>query len=266
MIPCDCDVLTFFLASGSETVLICRIEKPMSASALSQPRCSGRGPSRAAAHGFSLIELLAVIAIISILMTMGLVGVKNLAAGKGTTAAVASVEAIFEEARLTASSKATTARVLVSIDPTQGGFLRQVLVAFRPIDPNTNLPDTSKWELSSRGYLIPDGVYFSRKYSSVKHPGGGAVPDESMTFPQVNYNGKYSYYEFNAEGICESPGASFLIASGALPKTSAGGDREPRTTGSAKRDFGGFVVWRNGRTSVFRNADHADIPASVDKF
>ena len=50
--------------------------------------------------GFTLVELLAVILVISILMTVGVMGVKNLSGGKSTTAAVASVEGLFEEARL----------------------------------------------------------------------------------------------------------------------------------------------------------------------
>jgi hypothetical protein len=207
-----------------------------------------------------LVELLAVIAIISILMTMGLVGIKNLATGKGTTAAVASVEAVFEEARLVASSKATTARVLVSVDASHSGFLKQVLVAFRPLKAD-GTPDTTKWELSSRGYLMPEGVYYSRKFSSLKHPGGGAVPEDTLTLPQKGFNGKYAFYEFNAEGISTTPGASFVIGSGARPK-----EGDPRVTGSAKRDFGGFVIWRNGRTSLFRHPDQIDIPSTVTTF
>jgi hypothetical protein len=35
----------------------------------------------------------------------------------------------------------------------------------------------------------------------------------------------------------------------------ATGNNLPKVTASAKRDFGGFVVWRNGRTSVFRSPE-----------
>jgi hypothetical protein len=37
-------------------------------------------------------------------------------------------------------------------------------------------------------------------------------------------------------------------------------------TASGKRDFGGFVIWRNGRTSMFRNPEQIDLPASFTNF
>ena len=49
--------------------------------------------------GFSLVELLTVIAIISVLMTVATVGIGGLLAGKGVTTAVSTTEAVFAEAR-----------------------------------------------------------------------------------------------------------------------------------------------------------------------
>jgi len=71
------------------------------------------------------------------------------------------------------------------------------------------------------------------------------------------YQGRYIYYEFNAEGICTTgldtsgdySAPSFVIGNGARPK----GQTAPRTTSDGRRDFGGFVIWRNGATSIFRN-------------
>ena len=31
---------------------------------------------------------------------------------------------------------------------------------------------------------------------------------------KTDWNGKYVFYEFNSEGICQTPGASFIIGSG----------------------------------------------------
>ena len=36
-------------------------------------------------------------------------------------------------------------------------------------------------------------------------------------------------------------------------RTPGGSDRRPRVIGTAKLDFGGFVIWRNGNTSIFRD-------------
>ncbi len=44
-----------------------------------------------------------------------------------------------------------------------------------------------------------------------------------------------------------------MIGSGARSVTSPT-DR-PKVTNAGKRDFGGFVVWRNGSTSLFRSPD-----------
>lgn len=62
--------------------------------------------------------------------------------------------------------------------------------------------------------------------------------------------------------IRTTPGASFVVGTGARGLS----DKNPRVTGGAKRDFGGFVIWRNGRTSLFRSPDQMNIPSSVTTF
>jgi hypothetical protein len=81
----------------------------------------------------------------------------------------------------------------------------------------------------------------------------------SLDGAKAAYAGSYYYYEFNAEGICTTPGAGFVIGAGtrAISKPTS----KPRVTSAAKRDFGGFVVWRNGRTSIFRSP--AQISSSI---
>jgi hypothetical protein len=63
------------------------------------------------------------------------------------------------------------------------------------------------------------------------------------------------YYEFNAEGLCvrkdspETPGAAFVVAYGVLRPNSD----QPQVKGNNRS---GFVIWRNGRTSLFRNPEN----------
>lgn len=215
--------------------------------------------------GFSLIELLTVILVISILMTVGVIGIRNLAAGKSTASAVASTEALFDEARLIAVGRGTTARVLVNVDTSKmdsGDYLRRVLIAYRPLNADGTV-DTSTWELANRGMLLPDGVYFSREFSSKDHAGSGEqLESELFTFTQSGYSGRYVFYEFNSEGISTTPGASFIIGSGVRPRNAD----KPRVTGSASRDFSGFVIWRSGRTSIFRSPDQMELPATFTEF
>jgi hypothetical protein len=83
----------------------------------------------------------------------------------------------------------------------------------------------------------------------------------TLTTGKTLVDGKYLVYEFNSEGICLTPGASFIIGTGVRPD-----GQEPRATGEGKRDFAGFVVWRNGRTSLFRGPDEIGIPSDVTNF
>jgi prepilin-type N-terminal cleavage/methylation domain-containing protein len=201
--------------------------------------------------GFSLVELLTVIAIISILMTVASVGLGNLTGGKGVATAVSTSEAVFEEARSLAVGKRTNAAVLVSVqDPSNPDtYLRRIVVAYKEIDPVTNVQDGS-WTLASRGATLPDKVFYSTDLSMRDHKSGsGGLPTITLSTGKREYTGEYVIYEFNAEGICTTPGASFVVGTGT--RTAGGNDRRPRVIGTAKMDFGGFVIFRNGNTAIF---------------
>ncbi len=208
---------------------------------------------RPVGRAFTLVELLVVIAIISILMTAGVIGLGGISGGKGVSSAVTTAEAVFDEARSIAVANRTRARVLVGKDLVNNPAdnLRKLAVIFSRIDDNGN----ETWELSSRGLTLPEQVFFSQDYSRAPHDGGGAI-DEMQSPPELTgaFEGTYFYYEFNAEGICTAPGASFVVGAGVRQNPTA----QPRVTSAAKRDFGGFVIWRNGSTSVFRS------PAQID--
>ena len=204
------------------------------------------------------MELLTVIAIICVLMTVASVGIGSLLAGKGVSTAVSTTEAVFEEARTLAVGKRTNAAVLISIqDPnnhdTLDTYLRRLVVAYKEVDPLTN-EQSKEWTLSSRGVTLPAKTYYSRVLSRKDHSTGAGELD-TVTLSGANvkreYQGDYFIYEFNAEGICTTPGASFVIGTGV--RTPGSSDPRPRVTASSKRDFGGFVIWRNGSTSMFRN-------------
>lgn len=217
--------------------------------------------------GFSLVELLTVIAIISILMTVGAIGIGGITGGKGVTNGVATSEVLFEEARGLAVSKRTNARVLIArnLSGAPENNLRLIAVAFQKTDPVTGELQ-SDWELSGRGSVLPDQTYFSQDYSKKSHKGdGGQLDTESFTNFSQAYNGEYFYYEFNSEGISQTPGASFVIGTGARPPN-ASAETKPRVVGSAKKDFGGFVIWRNGRTSVFRSPTQIGISDTAKEF
>jgi prepilin-type N-terminal cleavage/methylation domain-containing protein len=220
-------------------------------------------------RGFSLIELLTVIAIVSVLMTVVAIGIGSIG-GKGVANAVASAEAMFEEARAIALSKRTTTRVLVNVRPgnemrnaqARENHLRRMIIAYQELDQDGS--PTENWIVASRGILLPEHTYFSQQFSRKDHKTAGVTPDRVTlgATAKEDFRGDYFSYEFNAEGICTSPGTSFVVGAGTIPI----GQELPRVTGAAKRDFGGFVIWRNGTTSSFRSPDQIGIPSDVTTF
>ncbi len=198
--------------------------------------------------------------LMTILLAVG-AGIVRGAAGKGVSAALATTEAVFDEARSIAVGKGTRARILVDArDPQDESYLRRVLISFESLDDNGE--PTGTWELAGRGILLPDRTYFSQDLSKENHDSGSQLNEQELSFDKSNFDGSYYVYEFNAEGICTTPGASFVIGAGAR----APGDDQPQTTSEGRSDFAGFVVWRNGATSVFRDVEQITQGSEPNQF
>ncbi len=237
-------------------------------------------------NAFTLVEMLVVIAIISILMAAGSVGLSGMG-GKGVTSGVATAESLFDEARTTAVGRNLRACVLVakSLDNNSAEDLRRIVVAYQETDtdgtPKEKDPSAEpNWVISSRGTVLPDQTFFSEQFSRKDHAAGSGsideVSDSKLKDASGNaikstspLKGSYYKYEFNSQGICKTPGASFIVGSGSRTLSKKASAAPPRVMASAKRDFGGFVIWRNGRTSVFRSPDQMGSVKSInsgDKF
>jgi prepilin-type N-terminal cleavage/methylation domain-containing protein len=230
-------------------------------------------------HGraFTLVELLVVIAIMAILMTAGAIGLGNLN-GKGVASGVATAESLFEEARNIAQGRNLRSCVLVAktLKNNPGEDLRRILVACEEIDPATGTAKdpsnlSPNWEISSRGALLPDQTFYSGKLSNkegiskVKQTLIDTISSSRIKNVKAAYEGEYYIYQFNSQGLATDPlgakgfagASSFVIGSGARIGTASSKEAPPRLTASASRDFGGFIIWKSGATSVFRNPDQA---------
>lgn len=205
------------------------------------------------ARGFTMIEILTVIAIIAVLMSVASVGIQKMDAGQATSTALAVSEALFDEARSAAVGRGTRSRILIHNDPSEeerGRYLRYMAVAV--------LNQDGEWEVTSRGTTLPSGVYFDAVSSSAtsdRVTGIGTYGTASIELPGENRSSTSCYYyEFNAEGLCvngdsgETPGAAFILVGGVLTPN----EDTPRMKDNNRV---GFIVWRNGRSSLIRNPD-----------
>ena len=220
------------------------------------PRCVvGR-----VAPAFTLVEMLVVIAIITILLTIGTMGLKNMSKASGVGAGIPVAEAIFSEARSLAVGKGTRARVLIHAQEDHTNkyhrerYLRYMAIQYLdPKDPEDDTDDV--WVIASKGVSLPKAVYFMKDLSEA---GGVTLPTETgVPLPGgLDASADCYYYEFNAEGmIVPAPSGNdaprFVIAAGSLPP----GTTDPIISG---KNMGGFVIWRTGRTSVFRHPDQIE--------
>ncbi|WP_411846496.1 prepilin-type N-terminal cleavage/methylation domain-containing protein [Roseibacillus persicicus] len=214
-------------------------------------------------RGFTLIELLVVIGIMAVMLSVAAVGIQNIDKGQATVSGLSQTQALMDEARNLAIGRGTRARLCIHAEPNEEDRnLRFIVVAYEEIEKNDAGEETGRrWRVASRGTFLPSGVYFHPKFSEeassrISGLGSYGSKDEAIKFPGDNKstrNPNYYFFEFNAEGLCTAegesdPGAAFVLCRGV---TGPGAD-VPRLVG---KDVGGFVVWRNGRTSAIRDLD-----------
>ncbi|HCQ39032.1 MAG TPA: hypothetical protein DIV39_07735 [Verrucomicrobiales bacterium] len=231
----------------------------------------GDSLSRGLRAGFTLVEIMAVMMVIAILLSVAAVGIQNIDRGQATTTALSVTEALFDEARSAAVGRGTRARILIHKElndselDDRDRYLSYMCVAVESTDREGDV-EGAGWEVITRGTKLPSGVYFSPEESDrvADAIGVGKPGTMRIDLPGKDSNGADSfkecyYFEFNPEGVCVDgedagmePGAAVVLISGTRPRD----QEEPKLM---KNNKVGFVVWRNGRTSIFRSPEQIDL-------
>lgn len=217
-----------------------------------------KSPHLSSNQGFSLIEMLVVLVIVSTLMGIGAQVMKNATTAQGTDTGASMAESLFAEARGLAKTSGASTRVVIYCGGGKGEerqkHLRYMGIVRQIVDdagtPGDSSDDSTEWsdKLIARGVLLPSKVYFNARLSG--EPSLMAVQIPGQRQDQDCY-----YYEFNSEGILAEPTgsspAAFVVQAGTLLPT----DDTPRELKKGSRDVGGFAIWKRGNTTMFRNAD-----------
>lgn len=232
-------------------------------------------------HGaFTMIELMVVIAIISLMMVMAASVLRDPGKGRSMDSAVDMMESLVREARATAQGNDTYTRIIIADDPRTAAertsrHLRYMTVQmFKKNDgkgvgaDGTDVVHKGKWVSTSAGVMLPSGVYFSPHYSrSVEWMDGedGLGQDSA----RLSNKGKTNIYciEFDEKGRFVAPGANpgnatraqrmvFIYGHPGSGKVAKDGI-VPASVDDQKRPAGakGIVVWPNGNTTRLRTID-----------
>lgn len=203
------------------------------------------------------MELLTVMAIIAILLSVASVGIQRMGESQGVTSGLAVAEGVFAQAQRLARSNGTSARVVIhselddSVEESRRRYRRLLQVVYKKVDPVTGEPENS-WTLAGQPSTLPDQVFYSPELSRTQIEGGSEIAREQHQLSRDEADtAECYYYEFNSQGLCTTPGASFIVESGPRPRGSE------RPILGKTRNIGGFILWRSGGTS--RIADLARI-------
>ncbi len=228
--------------------------------------------------GFTIVELLVVMAIISIMMTLAATVLRTAGTGRSIESGVELMESMVREAQSTAMGNDTYARLVIASDSKNNSknspHLRYMVVQLYKKDSKgadgSNIAPRGRWVSTSAGMTLPPGVYFSPHYSTpLQWTDGSSAQMLGQDSTRLTGKGEMRVYYvlFDEKGRFVSPVADPLTPTRAfrlvLISARRGAGRRahdgliPTGVDSQKRPVGagGIVVWPRGDTSLLRTKE-----------
>lgn len=221
--------------------------------------------------GFTLVELLVVVAIISLMLTLAANSLRGLDKSKGVVSGVDLLNGALVEAREIAKGRATWTRVVIPITPMNrtkdSRHLSFAAVMVWEPDNEMDLTeapmsDDLSWKMISKGVKFPDGIYFSDKYSTLLPSTGderAPKPINSQTVMAQISGGAPTecyYVEFDKLGRMTWPrGATRLVLmSGVFQPGKSAIMPNPKDETGKPSQAAGLAIFPQGQISRLQNS------------
>lgn len=226
--------------------------------------------------GFTLVELLAVVALIIIMIGIAANVAQNLGRGQGLDNAVSVLKGQVDSARALALARGTDTRLLIvnkqgTSDEDADRYRNYLVVVYRTRTDNGSGSPTYQWVADGNGISMPSGVRFSTEHSA----GWLGFDDSTQNLGDTNLSisrafngfapGDWISYGFDASGTpVNARGTGDRLDLIIQANAGIGASGEITVRAKNRNQVGGVAITRYGNTLPFRDAKHVSDITGTD--